>query len=728
MATTYTRPDATYPAIAEDGGRTPMSPADVGAGWSTSSQTRPPAATFNAKDYLTSSAIKYLLRLGVAEYSETEQYQGLGLCIGSNGSVYWNLIACQDVDPVTDAGGHWEKTAIRRADAAELIGNVTGGVIPETFNLLKGNGTGSAADSGITDDGTTTTFPTIIAAANGKLRLAERTGANAPTWGAGSPNINSDGSSLVLNAAGLSWMLLNWDQGSAVKFGNGAGVAVGTIDNAGNASFNGNLSGGGISFIRSSNNQPATAPNANARIDSNGDIVFSPGSTGGTFLSWDSGTSGTHFGSGTSTEVGHVDSAGNAYFNGTLGCGGNATFYGGLSVSGLAMFNTVRIGNMWTLGTRSSGGDINADAANMFINATGAAGGVYFNWDKGTSGVHFGNGAGALVAQIDAAGVFSCAMGGSYNNLPVPNPGLTIGYNLDGYQAVDFVNGVTAYGGFQWYCVNAGTTLTEANSRSHLLASLDGSNGLALYLAGAVTTQLYSNGTAVIGGNLTVGSGGTLRLGTRNQGVGWTSGSPNINSDGAAILINAAGPGGIIYFNWDMGVNGVIFGNGAGVNVASVDGTGYAIFHSLQVTGNANVGAFQVAGGAPAGQVLMGNGSTYVPTVVGTLNGGGDLSAGGARAFGGSYQNTNRTLFVSVTYTVGNGGAAVRAYIGASSASMLVAGQDRINAGGNANLGGGANYCFQITFIVPPGWWFQVTEAPGNTGAPTIVAWIENFL
>jgi hypothetical protein len=714
---TYTRPDATFPAIAENGGRTPMSPADVGEGWSTSSQTRPPAATFNAKDYLTSSAIKYLLRLGVAEWSPTEQYQGLGLCIGSNGSVYWNLVACVDVDPVFDAAGvHWEKTAIRRADCAELIGNVTGGVIPETLNLLQGNNTGSAADSGIQHDGATTRFPSNITLLNGSLRLGGRTDPNL--WRDGAANINSDGTSLVLNASGLSWMLLNWDQGAAVKFGNGAGVAVGTVDNVGNASFDGTLSGGGISFTRSSTNKPAAAPNAICRIDSNGSSIFNPGASGGMYLCWDSGTGGTHFGSGTSAEVGHVDNAGNAYFNGTLGCGGAATFYGTLAVTGMASFSVVRIGNMWSLGTRTSGGTINADASNMFINANNAAGGVYFNWDNGTSGVTFGNGAASAAAKIDAAGVFSCAMGGNYDNLPITKVGATIGYNLDGYQAVDFVNGVSAYGGFMWYTVLAPTTLTIANNQTHRLMSLDGSNGLALYLGGAITTQLYSNGTAIFGGDLTVGSGATLRMGTRNQGVGWGPGTPpNINSDGAALLINAAGAGGIVYFNWDQGVNGVIFGNGAGVAVASIDGAGFADFKSLRIQS-----------AAPAGTVLMGNGTSFVPTVMGGLNGGGDLASQGQRAFGSSYQNSNRTLFVSVTYTVGNGGASVRAYIGSSSASMLVAGQDRINAGGNANLGGGANYAFQLTFIVPPGWWFQVQESPGNTGAPIIAAWIENFL
>lgn len=127
----YTRPDATYPAIAENGGRASMSPAQVGAGWSTSSQTRPPADQFNARDYLTSAAIKYLCRLGVAEYSSSETYQGLGMCIGSNGSVYWNLRPSTGVDPVNDATGTWEKMPVRLADAQALISQMQ-----STLNFL----------------------------------------------------------------------------------------------------------------------------------------------------------------------------------------------------------------------------------------------------------------------------------------------------------------------------------------------------------------------------------------------------------------------------------------------------------------------------------------------------------------------------------------------------------------------------------------------------------------
>ena len=98
----------------------------------------------------------------------------------------------------------------------------------------------------------------------------------------------------------------------------------------------------------------------------------------------------------------------------------------------------------------------------------------------------------------------------------------------------------------------------------------------------------------------------------------------------------------------------------------------------------------------------------------------------GQRGFQAQYQNnTGRAIFVAVTATVGSGGGLMRAYVGGGSASMLVGGQDRINAGGNGNLGGGANYAMMISFMVPAGWFYQVQEAAGNTGNPLLMTWIE---
>jgi hypothetical protein len=45
-------------------------------------------------------------------------------------------------------------------------------------------------------------------------------------------------------------------------------------------------------------------------------------------------------------------------------------------------------------------------------------------------------------------------------------------------------------------------------------------------------------------------------------------------------------------------------------NFTSINGS------SSTISGNQNVGSFQIGGGAPNGQVLMGNGSTYIPQTI----------------------------------------------------------------------------------------------------------------
>ena len=94
-------------------------------------------------------------------------------------------------------------------------------------------------------EGTLTTGALIVAA-NNQLRIGARSGT---AWGSGSPNINCDGASVLINsAAGSGSVFLNWDQGNSVQFGNGAGVAVGTVDGSGNAHFAGTLTAGVKSF------------------------------------------------------------------------------------------------------------------------------------------------------------------------------------------------------------------------------------------------------------------------------------------------------------------------------------------------------------------------------------------------------------------------------------------------------------------------------------------------
>lgn len=481
---TYTRPDATYPAVAEDAGRTAMSPADVGAGWSTSSQTRPPAATFNAKDYITSSAVKYLCRLGIAEYSPTESYQGMGLCCGSNGSVYWNLIACTGINPVGDVSGHWEKTAIRRADCAELIGNVTGGTIPETLNLLKGNGTGSAADSGITDDGTTTTFPMNVVV-NGLLTIGSHRLHVGDLGSVGSsPSIGSDGASLDLSCSTTGWLTLNWTSGpgGVVHFGNGAGGSVGSVDTAGNAIFNGSISAcnGNISLSYSGSARVAA---------STGNLVLDAGGTSSVLFNYFTGTGGVVFLNGAGGQVGSIDNLGNAVFSGAIyganihalnpsGVSGTVTAkylnlfdpnaqngmfvmgqsYAagpnakhmlmsfdptqGIGANGLATINVVQegvaygsldimpSGGTWTIG-RLGGSYIYGDGGSVIINSNPSTG-IYLLRDSGYA-VSFGNGAGgAEVGRIDINGNLTMNGSGHFGG------GITTGGIYIGNQSPNF--------------------------------------------------------------------------------------------------------------------------------------------------------------------------------------------------------------------------------------------------------------------------------------------------
>ena len=340
--------------------------------------------------------MKYLLRLGIAEYSPNESYQGLGLCTGSNGSVYWNLIACKGVDPVTDASGHWEKTAIRRADCAELIGNVTGGTIPETLNLLKGNNLGSAADSGITSDGTTTTFPMNVVMQ--KSAIAGNLWIGNTTQPSNQPSIRTTAQGhVVINPSGGNPLLLNWESGGyGVTFGNGATTAVASVDNLGQVTA--------PCFI--SNGQVGTFNNGTAFVDAftGGGRLFAK-STGAALASI--------------MFAGYSNNADGRWAN-YLTCSEPIRNWPQVAAT-VPVFSTanshLRLIDRAVAGFPATGSpNINADTSSLVLNA-GPVGCIFFNWDQGTGGVRFGNGAGAAVASIDSTGAavfngFVTAVGG----------------------------------------------------------------------------------------------------------------------------------------------------------------------------------------------------------------------------------------------------------------------------------------------------------------------------
>jgi hypothetical protein len=116
MAQNYQRPDPTIPGWCDTGEAVQPQSDDIAAGWP-DSQIPPSRQEFNWLDKQQDSALRYLCRVAIAEYHPAEQYQGFGLCIGSNRSVYWNLQPCSGIDPVFDNTGRWELTNIRISDA-----------------------------------------------------------------------------------------------------------------------------------------------------------------------------------------------------------------------------------------------------------------------------------------------------------------------------------------------------------------------------------------------------------------------------------------------------------------------------------------------------------------------------------------------------------------------------------------------------------------------------------
>lgn len=143
---------------------------------------------------------------------------------------------------------------------------------------------------------------------------------------------------------------------------------------------------------------------------------------------------------------------------------------------------------------------------------------------------------------------------------------------------------------------------------------------------------------------------------------------------------------------------------------------------SLYVTGNANVGSLQVAGGAPNGQVLTGNGSTYVPqplpaaqVLTAVLN-----NVTGSRNFGGTFQNnTGGPIFVSgYGNTSGSAWGAVTCAVGAGSPSTNV----YANQSGATTSGEPIGF----SFMVPASYFYRVTTSGSAT--ITLQSWTETAL
>lgn len=98
---------------------------------------------------------------------------------------------------------------------------------------------------------------------------------------------------------------------------------------------------------------------------------------------------------------------------------GNVTFPGIISASALIATGDVsaalgQFGGTVTVSNRtgvltSASALINADASGLVLCPPQGANSIYFNWDQGTGGVFFGNGAGQQVGRIDGGGVATLA-------------------------------------------------------------------------------------------------------------------------------------------------------------------------------------------------------------------------------------------------------------------------------------------------------------------------------
>jgi hypothetical protein len=114
------------------------------------------------------------------------------------------------------------------------------------------------------------------------------------------------------------------------------------------------------------------------------------------YLNYDSGAGGVLFCNGAGAAVGRVDAAGN------VACGGVATPRQQLSVgAALDLYTAGTANNPSTNSIRAAAG------GGLAIQSSGSTS-LYLQWDTGTGGVIFGNGALLQVASISGAGILSC--------------------------------------------------------------------------------------------------------------------------------------------------------------------------------------------------------------------------------------------------------------------------------------------------------------------------------
>jgi hypothetical protein len=109
------------------------------------------------------------------------------------------------------------------------------------------------------------------------------------------------------------------------------------------------------------------------------------------------------FGTNQVTSYGTLNCNGGGDVNagGNINVGGNIQMNGGSGVLLLGPTGSIKI---WNNSTYSVA---NWTSSDFFINPPSSSGLVYFNYNNGTGGVKFGNGASAIVGSIDSSGNFT---------------------------------------------------------------------------------------------------------------------------------------------------------------------------------------------------------------------------------------------------------------------------------------------------------------------------------
>jgi len=293
-------------------------------------------------------------------------------------------------------------------------------------------------------------------------------------------------------------------------------------------------------------------------------------------------------------------------------------------------------------------------------------------------------------------------------------------------------NWVPIGGGFQGMVYPpAGIAVSTGNSWA---ASIDPAIVAYVDRVNTFAADQYFNGGIAVAGGITVAS--HIKIVDRQPPL--VTGLPNINSEGSNLVFNAA-VGGNIYLDWDQGGGSIIFGNGAGIAVGSINVGGDLVLNGTGLFGgnlqafsggvqhNWNVGSFQINGGAPNGYVLTGNGSTYVPMPIPGVTtpqlSVTTFDVTPSRGFVTIYQNTNSMRVISGAARCNEGGhvGSVQCLIGPSSPNQQAF---AMTTGAEVNNG-----VIGFNFTVPPNWFYQIlantlTNNQG-TGVVGISSWLE---